>query len=530
MTTGRRVLDLLLLGVALGAAALSWLVILGSLTATTPVTDLFWHLAVGRHFVEEVGGLTHVDPFSHTTAGRYWTLHEWVFQVGIYLSERLGGVLGVRFASCSLGVAVGALWLSLLRREGKASWLATFAVLALLGVACWARLTQVRPHLLTMILFLVFTRWLYFVEEAPSKGRIALFCCLQVVWTNLHSVALLGPLFYLGAVLGERVGAFALRRLGGTPSEPKLPLFAIPLLFAATLVSPEHVGLYGFIFDTFSDNSAQVIHDEWSHFSLLETSLQLHLKPTTLLSGWVVLGAGLALLARLVRNPRQTLSAMDPRLLAFGLVGTLCGFLAVRWVWFWFLPLLALVRLPWGERAAAAGRVGGPLLVGVLALLFFFEQAPRLSDFSLTRFESRALPTAATDAFLEAGLEGNLYNHYTYGGYLIYRLYPQAKVFIDGRTNLHGRKTMRYYTAVRLGQGLVRAELLRRAKVDVIFVTGPLHNDFQRGCPGWVCVYRDHNAKLYLPLGERGAENRRRMTRYYQERGLPFDPQVGFPP
>ncbi|HBP19402.1 MAG TPA: hypothetical protein DEA08_16635, partial [Planctomycetes bacterium] len=60
MTTGRGVLDLLLLGVALGAAALSWLVILGSLTATTPVTDLFWHLAVGRHFVEEVGGLTHV--------------------------------------------------------------------------------------------------------------------------------------------------------------------------------------------------------------------------------------------------------------------------------------------------------------------------------------------------------------------------------------------------------------------------------------------------------------------------------------
>jgi len=42
-------------------------------------------------------------------------------------------------------------------------------------------------------------------------------------------------------------------------------------------------------------------------------------------------------------------------------------------------------------------------------------------------------PEKAAAFVLENRLAGNMYNYYNYGGYLIWRLAPSRKVFIDGR-------------------------------------------------------------------------------------------------
>jgi hypothetical protein len=55
------------------------------------------------------------------------------------------------------------------------------------------------------------------------------------------------------------------------------------------------------------------------------------------------------------------------------------------------------------------------------------------------------LPIKATRFVLESGLQGRMFNTYHYGGYLIKQLYPQQKVFIDGRTELYGQEFVRDY-------------------------------------------------------------------------------------
>jgi hypothetical protein len=60
--------------------------------------------------------------------------------------------------------------------------------------------------------------------------------------------------------------------------------------------------------------------------------------------------------------------------------------------------------------------------------------AVRLSNNHLS--VEKTFPVAATDYLIESGLsETNIYNHYEWGGYLIWRRIP---VFIDGRTELYG--------------------------------------------------------------------------------------------
>lgn len=518
-----RLLSLGQLALAVSACVVVWGLLLAYLAAPPRTADLFWHIASGRHFLE-LGGLTSVDPFAHTTAGETWVLQAWGFQLLVGLCDALGGLPLVRVCAALLGAAILAAAASLLRQAGARAATA-LAILALVGIASWLRVTQVRPHLLSILFFFLFARGLYFAPDPVSKRRLAAFCALQALWVNCHAVGLLGFLFYVGAVLSERLGALLRRRLGDEPPPPRLPLSGIPLLFAASLLSPNHLALWSYAFTDLG--VARLITDEWARFDPFSLTFDARHQPAPLVVAWGVIAAALALIGRLLGRPRQTLAELDPRLLAFGLVGAAAGFYALRFVWLWLFPLLAMAALPARSRPERALRALAPALTLGLGLLFV-SQAPRRLDLPhyLSERASPEYPRAACDLFLAAELEGNLFNHYTFGGYLIYRLHPRAKVFVDGRTFLHGKKNLDRYFKICLAAPAERERILAAAQVDVVVGSAQLYG-LMDDAPGWVCVHRGPIATLHVP---RGSANLARITRFYRARGLPFDPERGLPP
>ena len=52
--------------------------------------------------------------------------------------------------------------------------------------------------------------------------------------------------------------------------------------------------------------------------------------------------------------------------------------------------------------------------------------------------EAENFPKAAADWLLEHAPAGNLFNSYNWGGYIIWRMYPQERVYIDGRADIYG--------------------------------------------------------------------------------------------
>ena len=63
----------------------------------------------------------------------------------------------------------------------------------------------------------------------------------------------------------------------------------------------------------------------------------------------------------------------------------------------------------------------------------------------------RFQPSGAADFILEHELKGPLFNTYNGGGYLIYRLYPRERVFIDGRYNPYPKRVFDDYLAITNG-------------------------------------------------------------------------------
>jgi hypothetical protein len=60
-------------------------------------------------------------------------------------------------------------------------------------------------------------------------------------------------------------------------------------------------------------------------------------------------------------------------------------------------------------------------------------------------FDAAHFPVQATGVIVQRGIDQPIFAPDSWGGYLIYRLYPQNKVFVDDRHDLYGEDFMREY-------------------------------------------------------------------------------------
>jgi hypothetical protein len=162
--------------------------------------DLWWHLAAGRQIVR-TGALLFVDPFSSGAAGRPWIDVHWGFQLAAYGVHALGGLTALVVAK-SLLLAVGALVLlgSVARSAGPRAR-PVFVVAFIAALFAARGLLLLRPVIPTL-LFLAFA--FYLLERFRREGRLALLAplpLLQIAWANVQGLSMLGPAL---------VGAYAL--------------------------------------------------------------------------------------------------------------------------------------------------------------------------------------------------------------------------------------------------------------------------------------------------------------------------------
>jgi hypothetical protein len=119
------------------------------------------------------------------------------------------------------------------------------------------------------------------------------------------------------------------------------------------------------------------------------------------------------------------------------------AFHAQRDVWFVVLASLAIVtgdgRLPGRAMGhfALTRRRSLAVAFGVVLVLAAIGWGRGLSPSRLAQAVEEKFPVGAASFVADQQLAGPLYNHFDWGGYLIWRL-PQLPVAMDGRTNLHG--------------------------------------------------------------------------------------------
>ncbi len=399
-------------------------------TATDP--DLWWHLRTGELILNE--GIPGSDIFSFTVAGGDWVTHEWGSQAAMWVIWSIGGASSLIVVFTGLVLASFAM-----AQRTSTARTPTTAVMVVLGAATASPLTAPRPQVFNMVLLAGLILLLERIRRRTlGTNWLWVTIPLVIVWSNLHSGYLLGVATLAVYALGERLER---RRSRGRAMPDRvisgLPVAAVGAL-AVAAVNPNGPAMWAYPLTTLRSSAMRTQIVEWHSPDFHSPRFWPFL--LMLLVSAVSVSAG-------GRKPGWT-----QRLLLAGTA--VAGLQSIR-----HMPLFAIVAVPivaeqlevaWdGARAGFRRRAwsvapSSPVgwLTGILAVVIagtFLSAAILNND----RVVAETYPSDAVDAILASELaDARGFNHYGWGGYLIWRDLP---VFIDGRADVYGDEFIYFY-------------------------------------------------------------------------------------
>ncbi len=477
--------------------------------------DTFWHVAAGRHILE-VGAVPATDPFSFTFRGAPWADHSPLFQVLLAAVDGLAGAVGLSLLQIIAALALCAVAL-LASARARVSLMAS-ALLVLVPLFSFREVLSPRPHVVGFILLAISLHVILSVEREDPRGpyakRLLWLPLVYLPWLLSHGSHLLLPAilgFALLLDLLRRQRRKALNRLGALGGCLLLVLVFMP---EALSLGVGHLGsewLASEVPEWLPVGAADLV-GTWPGRGLLAAAL-LSL-------------AGLALnTLRLHRgegsgSPGSPAHLAAPLLAWFLLPGFLVLAVSARRMTPLFLMGAAPLWLPYAawSLAALAGvarralppsldAVRAQLVAASLVLAAMLAVAlPSLLGGGLFQpgvgLARERVPAQAVSAMQEAGLEPRLYHAYNWGGYLLYRGYPKAGVFVDGRAiTLYPAAFLEDFHAAYEDPRLFEA-LAGRFEVDAVLMpvrsrrTGMLLAYLDRH-PGWRLFHRDPLAVVF---------------------------------
>lgn len=375
--------------------------------------DFGWHLQSGNYF--RAFGIPAHDVFTYTARSFSWIDHSWGNDVLFsYLYQWGGyGLLAAVFAGLwSFGLLFNA-------------WRARLALL-LMAVLAILPYVVIRPTAWDVVGLALMLK----VFAKPKIGRSILWLpVIILVWTNLHGG------FVLGLVLILYFGL--IRR-----SKSLLAMFGICIL--TSFINPYGPRLYVEVFRTLFDFS---LHFETNGMAVF--ALQY--------SCWLIIavwGAGFWLLAR---KKLINWFGLSPIFLVASIAATRN------------VPLFAVVATPEADayytklkkqipkkltRAAKSLLLSISIgLIGITVVFLLLFDQPSANRESV-------YPVQAVSYLKLNHCQGNLFNDFNYGGFLIWQL-PNVPIYIDGRMpSWRNPSGVKYYT---IYSNVIKDDSVRRA-------------------------------------------------------------------
>jgi hypothetical protein len=505
--------------VARGLLLVATLVVVATLALSSlTVFDFWWYLASGQRILE-TRSVPSTDPFSYTAAGRPWINHMWGTQVVFTLLwERWGRAALIGLKTAVVVALFGVVWATMRDRGVHPLWAAGVTLLAAwTGAGFW----HARPQTFTY-LFVAILAWLLRPGWEDRRRTLALVPLLLVLWVNLHAGFVLAFALIGVAGLGTAVPRLLDpgRRAAGGRAVALTALLGL-VAAAASLVNPFGLRAVLFPFEVvrsvpFMTSTIEWFPPNFHHPTFRPFELMLLLLFPALAWGRRQLGAadvaGLFLFANLgltsVRHvPLFAVVAAPP--LAAALQEAAAGW-----------------RVDWGRLRDAARRhlpslaprliaPSAPMVAAAVLLLTAttaywagMAQVP-VNPLRLDLAEDR-YPSRTMRFIRENRLPPRLFSVYAWGGYELWRLYPEYRVFMDGRTHVYGPDVLRDFLDV-VNVSPRWQPVLDQWDVQTILAlrASPLAETLQAH-GGWRPVFTEREAIVFVRVSE---ANRPLLTR-----------------
>ncbi len=467
------------------------LFIMAARSVTDP--DVWWHLRTGQLTIQN-HRVFHADPYSFTRFDQPWVDHEWLSQVFIFALYRVAGWGGL---IAGFAAIIAAAFLLVFQRSAGQPYIAGAIAVwgAVASIPCWG----VRPQMLTLLLASIF---LLLLDRSYERPKLLWWLpLLMLLWVNLHAGFAVGIAFLLLFLTGDGLDvAFGYKEAWLSRSRFRQLALVTAICIAVVPLNPYGTQMYRYPFETLHSRAMLAYIGEW----LSPDFHQPRYLPVLLLM--------LSTLVLPALSPRR----LRPRELLLLTVTTYAALRSVR-----HIPIYVLVAVPLVSSMIAAclrarGRIAlldsprhplTPLKLIANAILlagFLFFTIARL-HYVVTHqpeTEAKEFPAAAASFLMTSRPPRPLLNHYNWGGYFIWKLFPAYKVYIDGRADLYGDTFMDQFAATYYLKGKSWQDPLNQWGIQTVVLPpdAPLTSAL-RTAPAWKEIFADSQAVVLTRAG-----------------------------
>lgn len=469
--------------------------------------DDWWHLKTGE-WIWQHKAVPYVDPFSYTFQGAEWIDYEWLFQAvvyPIYFVSGFGGLIILKIIIVL--VAFFILFLACRELDGGKKWFSIIILFIALLIAREGFL--VRPQIFSLLFLSLYLYLLALHRGSRITARqlILFLLPVHILWVNVHGSFLLG-IFLVGAYAMGNFVPLALshhRDLKPVFQDKKFQNYLLLglLLILASLANPYTYRIFIIPLETAGAKETLSGIAEWVPSMDPRFLGVLIVDPLMWFRALFLIGAISFLVWRdNLRRIEDVIIFVVFSYMAFKHV-RFCGPFALvaatiivnnltqvrwrvrEWRWLCLIPLLIIIAFSVNDvrTLIREERLG----LGVW----------------------RNYPETTVNFLKEHGVKGKIFNTYGLGGYIIWHLWPDIPVFIDGRAVTIYDQDFFWLCGLAYQNRAAWEKIVDSYGVDIVLVK----DDRERGYSplfywldedvDWRLVAFDDIANLYMKKGGR---------------------------
>jgi hypothetical protein len=400
--------------------------------------DIWYHLKFGEHFIKNLTFKLDHSMFSWTPADPNWRYGIWLGSSVLYIAYKMFSVYGLYIVQWLIFTAIFLLYRKFIKVIGDSLDINHIVFLMLVFIALNLTAIYIKPELFTTLFFTIAV-FIYFYTKFTSKNLFLIYPPLLFIWVNTHGGYLTGLIFITIILAGEVFNYFFLKKNQLTGRLLKYLFISVIASYFAVIFNPYgldyHIGIIkSLMTKEYMGYATQVYAwiDMWRYlfpktefpFRFFDTAWALVIMVTSLFS------LSLYLYVK-KRFYDITLVLLNGIFFYLGMKNARVTL---------FLPLIWIFSMLYILKKADALETKRRL--APVALIMFLFMAFYISDLTVINLEDRSwfgsnleadAPVKEVEFVKRNKLPGPIFNDYLIGGYLIWAMYPDYKVFIDPR-------------------------------------------------------------------------------------------------
>ena len=430
-----------------------------------------WHIRNGQQILA-THSVPRTDSFSSIMSGKTWFAWEWLYDALIAAIHSRAGLNAVVFFTAVLIAVTFAASFRVALRRG--THLAVAAALVILAISASTIHFFARPHVFSWVFTLIWFQLLDSAEADRTRARRLFWLpVLTVIWANVHGgfvlgFVLLGIYLLAGALryIREFRSTWPIEALETTQTGRWLKTLGLVslLCFGASFINPYgyqlHLHIYGYLTDRFLINHIDEFRSPNFHAiaqqcfgALLLITLVAVASARTRVRTSQLLVLIFAVYSGLYASRNLPTSSILLVLIVGPLLST-----AMRdagndpTVTSWLRRFFARADSFGARMQSMEMGLGGhlwPAAVVALGIVACAQQG-RLGSRQLinAHFSAKRFPVQEANFISQHDIRQPIFAPDYWGGYLIYRLYPQTRVVLDDRHDLYGDQFVKQYLKV----------------------------------------------------------------------------------